>query len=236
MLVVNNISKAFGSKKALNNVSFSLKNNNIAALLGENGAGKSTLLRIMSGFYEADDGEIKLDDLDSKKQRMSYLQNIGYVQEISALYAEMNVYEFLHFSANLRQIASTDIENTIKEVVKLLELEDVLLQKNETLSKGYKKRVELAGVLLAKPNILLLDEPTEGLDPNQKQTIRKVIKEYARGHIIIISTHTLEDVEALADKVLLLHKGNLINNTSLQKFKQTAKNDLLASFQQVTKD
>ena len=236
MLKVTDISKSFGSKQALKNVNFSLKKNEIAALLGENGAGKSTLLRILSGYLQADSGSVQFDDNDISTQRISYLQNIGYVQEISALYADMNVYEFLQLNADLRQLSAEKSESRIKEVINLLEIKDVLLQKNETLSKGYKKRVELAAVLLAEPAVLLLDEPTEGLDPNQKQSLRQVIKQYSKNHAVIISTHTLEDVDALAAKVLLLHKGELQINATLKKFKQIAKNDLLASFRQITKN
>ncbi len=236
MLKVTDISKSFGSKQALKNVNFSLKKNEIAALLGENGAGKSTLLRILSGYLQADSGSVQFDDNDISTQRISYLQNIGYVQEISALYADMNVYEFLQLNADLRQLSAEKSESRIKEVIDLLEIKDVLLQKNETLSKGYKKRVELAAVLLAEPAVLLLDEPTEGLDPNQKQSLRQVIKQYSKNHAVIISTHTLEDVDALAAKVLLLHKGELQINATLKKFKQIAKNDLLASFRQITKN
>lgn len=236
MLKVTDISKSFGSKQALKNVNFSLKKNEIAALLGENGAGKSTLLRILSGYLQADSGSVQFDDNDISTQRIPYLQNIGYVQEISALYADMNVYEFLQLNADLRQLSAEKSESRIKEVIDLLEIKDVLLQKNETLSKGYKKRVELAAVLLAEPAVLLLDEPTEGLDPNQKQSLRQVIKQYSKNHAVIISTHTLEDVDALAAKVLLLHKGELQINATLKKFKQTAKNDLLASFRQITKN
>ena len=191
MLKVTDISKSFGSKQALKNVNFSLKKNEIAALLGENGAGKSTLLRILSGYLQADSGSVQFDDNDISTQRIPYLQNIGYVQEISALYADMNVYEFLQLNADLRQLSAEKSESRIKEVINLLEIKDVLLQKNETLSKGYKKRVELAAVLLAEPAVLLLDEPTEGLDPNQKQSLRQVIKQYSKNHAVIISTHTL---------------------------------------------
>jgi ABC-2 type transport system ATP-binding protein len=158
------------------------------------------------------------------------------VQEISALYGDMSVYDFLCFVANLRGLAPSEIMNVVKESVELLQLNSVLNQKNETLSKGFKKRVELAAVLLAKPEILLLDEPTEGLDPNQKAVIRQIIKKYAKQHIVIISTHTLEDVEALASKVLLLHKGRLQYDGDLKTFKKNAKNDLLASFQKATSE
>ena len=236
MLKIENISKSFGEKQALADISFKVKKGEIAALLGENGAGKSTLLRILSGFFEADDGKVAVDDTDLSVNRVKFLQNVGYVQEISALYGDMSVYDFLCFVANLRGLAPSEIMNVVKESVELLQLNSVLNQKNETLSKGFKKRVELAAVLLAKPEILLLDEPTEGLDPNQKAVIRQIIKKYAKQHIVIISTHTLEDVEALASKVLLLHKGRLQYDGDLKTFKKNAKNDLLASFQKATSE
>ena len=233
MLKVQEISKYFGEKQALRNISFSVKNGQVVALLGENGAGKSTLLRVLSGFIEPNEGKIQIDDLSISSNRQDFLMQVGYVQEISALYGEMNVFEFLNFVADIRRIENDKKSARIKDVVDLLELRDVLMQKNETLSKGFKKRVELAAVLLAQPQVLLLDEPTEGLDPNQKFSIRQTIKKYAKGHIIIISTHTLEDVEAVADRVLLLHKGELSVDAKLKEFK---KNDLLESFRKITKD
>ncbi|MBO6281071.1 MAG: ABC transporter ATP-binding protein [Alphaproteobacteria bacterium] len=236
MLRVREISKSFGEKQALKTINFSVKKGQVVALLGENGAGKSTLLRILSGFLEPNTGEVDIDNIEISQDRQAFLMQIGYVQEISALYGEMNVYEFLNFVADIRQIGSKDKNAKIKEVVNLLELRDVVGQKNETLSKGFKKRVELAAVLLAQPMVLLLDEPTEGLDPNQKFSIRQTIKKYAKEHIIIISTHTLEDVEAVADRVLLLHKGELLIDAKLSDFKKKAKNDLLESFRKVTKD
>lgn len=236
MLKVKNVSKTFDNKVALSEVSFQIKNGKIVALLGENGAGKSTLLRILGGYYEADGGEIKSDDIDLSTQRTEYLKNVGYVQEISALYSEMTVYDFLDFVAGIREVAADKIADRIKETVEMLQLKEVLTQKNETLSKGFKKRVELAAVLLSEPKVLLLDEPTEGLDPNQKATIRNIIKKYAKDHTVIISTHTLEDVEALAGSVLLLHKGKLLFDCDLATFKKNAENDLLASFQKVTSD
>ena len=236
MLEVKNISKSFGSKKALNNVGFTVKKGQIVALLGENGAGKSTLLRILSGFYAADCGEVILNRLNLDTDRLAVLQQIGYVQEISALYPEMKVYEFLCFIADIRQLSTATKISQIKAVTEALELTDVLNQKNETLSKGYKKRVELAAMLISEPTVLLLDEPTEGLDPNQKHALRQIIKQYAKTHMVIISTHTLEDVEALASRVLLLHKGVLQADTDLKTFKKTADNDLLKSFRKITEN
>ena len=180
MLTIKNLCKKFGSIKAVDEISFDLKKGEIAVLLGENGAGKSTLLRIISGYLEPDAGEVEINGVNLRQDRMSFLRQIGYVQEVSSLYAEMTVAEFLEFVANIREINSLDIAEKVKNVINILELNDVVVQNLETLSKGFKKRVELAAVLVAEPEVVLLDEPTEGLDPLQKETIRKIIKKYAK--------------------------------------------------------
>lgn len=234
MLEVKNVSKNFAAIEALKQVCFTLKKGDVTALLGENGAGKSTLLRIISGYIEASSGEVFVDKQEIRTSRLEALQKIGYVQEISSLYSDMSVYEFLKLEADLRKIPANDTDKSICESVKLLELDEVLTQSTDTLSKGYKKRVELAAVLLSKPQILLLDEPTEGLDPNQKVAVRNVIKKYAKNHAVIISTHTMEDVEAMATRVLLIHRGEIRADSSLTDFKKNARNDLLASFRKIT--
>lgn len=234
MLTIKNLCKKFGSIKAVDEISFDLKKGEIAVLLGENGAGKSTLLRIISGYLEPDAGEVEINGVNLRQDRMSFLRQIGYVQEVSSLYAEMTVAEFLEFVANIREINSLDIAEKVKNVINILELNDVVVQNLETLSKGFKKRVELAAVLVAEPEVVLLDEPTEGLDPLQKETIRKIIKKYAKKHIILISTHALEDAEALNGRILLMRKGKMLANESFLEFKKTAKNDLLASFKKIT--
>lgn len=235
MLEIKNVNKFFAAKKVLQNISFSLKKNNPTVLLGENGAGKSTLLRVISGFLPPSSGTVNLDGDDIINARQKVLQKIGYVQEISALYANMSVYDFLRFAADLHQIPPAETAAKIKYFVDALQLKDVLMQKNETLSKGYKKRVELAAAMLFEPEVLLLDEPTEGLDPNQKQVLRAFIRQYAKNHIVLISTHTMEDVEALAKRVLVIHKGVLRADSSLEAFTENGK-DLLASFSQITKN
>lgn len=234
MLTVKNLCKKFGSIKAVDEISFDLKKGEIAVLLGENGAGKSTLLRIISGYLEPDAGEVEINGVNLRQDRMSFLRQIGYVQEVSSLYTEMTVAEFLEFVANIREINSLDIAEKVKNVINILELNDVVVQNLETLSKGFKKRVELAAVLVAEPEVVLLDEPTEGLDPLQKETIRKIIKKYAKKHTILISTHALEDAEALNGRILLMRKGKMLANESFSEFKKAAKNDLLASFKKIT--
>lgn len=234
MLNIENISKSFGDKTVLSDVSFRIETGKIVALLGENGAGKSTLLRILSGFFEADSGSVTLDNISLQTNRIEFLRHIGYVQEVSSMYGDMSVYDFLEFAAKIRKVSPFMRLRRMKRIVDQLQIKEVLSQKNETLSKGFKKRVELAALLLAEPDVLFLDEPTEGLDPNQKDTLRKIIKRYTLNHIIVISTHTLEDVEALADDVLLLHQGKLLFDGSLNDFKKKSKNNLLSSFQKAT--
>lgn len=234
MLIIDNICKYFGKIKAVDAVSLKFDKNEAVVLLGENGAGKSTLFKIVSGFSEPDSGELLFENENIKNGRMKYLQNIGYVPEISALYGEMTTLEFLEFSADLKRMSAEQKSEKIEKMLNLLELRNVAFQSLGTLSKGYKKRAELAAAMLSEPKILLLDEPTEGLDPVQKESMRQIIKNYAKNNLVIISTHALEDVDALAQRVLLMHKGKMVADTKFAKFKKTAPESLLASFKKIT--
>lgn len=234
MLIIENICKYFGKIKAVDAVSLKFDKNEAVVLLGENGAGKSTLFKIISGFSEPDSGELLFENENIKNCRMKYLQNIGYVPEISALYGEMTTLEFLEFSADLKRMSAEQKSEKIEKMLSLLELRNVAFQSLGTLSKGYKKRAELAAAMLSEPKILLLDEPTEGLDPVQKESMRQIIKNYAKNNLVIISTHALEDVDALAQRVLLMHKGKMVADTKFAKFKKTAPESLLASFKKIT--
>lgn len=234
MLIIDNICKYFGKIKAVDAVSLKFDKNETVVLLGENGAGKSTLFKIVSGFSEPDSGELLFENENIKNCRMKYLQNIGYVPEISALYGEMTTLEFLEFSADLKRMSAEQKSEKIEKMLNLLELRNVAFQSLGTLSKGYKKRAELAAAMLSEPKILLLDEPTEGLDPVQKESMRQIIKNYAKNNLVIISTHALEDVDALAQRVLLMHKGKMVADTKFAKFKKTAPESLLASFKKIT--
>lgn len=235
MLIVRNLSKSFGSVCAVNNVNFCLKKGEVVALLGPNGAGKTTLMRLMTGFYEPDCGAVELNGYDVNRKRLEALSRVAYVPESGALYPEMTVYEYLRFMAGLRRISHQDFVDNLVSLSKQLELDEVINRKCETLSKGYKRRVGIAGALLHRPKILILDEPTEGLDPNQKFSIRSFIKQYGERNIVIISTHIMEEVEAMANRVILLHRGKLIRDTTPQELKKiTPDNDIEAAFRAIT--
>ena len=221
MIEVQDISKNFGAKQALYEVNFTLPDSGIIALIGENGAGKSTLMRIMCGYILPTKGNIKIYGHDVYNERISALKHIGYVPEISALYGDMTVYDFLMWIAGIWNIK--DKNTAVKDVSKQMKIVEVLNNKIDSLSKGFKKRVEIASAILHQPDFLILDEPTDGLDPNQKYDIRQFMTEYAKTHIVLISTHVLEDVE-IANRVIMLSSGQIIKDTDIDDFKKISKN------------
>ena len=225
MIEIKNISKSFGSNNALVDVSATLNEGEIIALIGENGAGKSTLMRIMCGYLSPSNGKVLIYGNNIETNRIEALKFIGYVPEISSLYGDMIVYDFLKWVANIWNIKS--IDSTVLRVSKQMQITDVLTEKIDNLSKGYKKRVEIASALIHSPKILILDEPTDGLDPNQKFEIRNFIKDYSKDNIVLISTHVLEDAD-VADKVIMLSKGQIIKHTSVSDFKKISKNKSLS--------
>lgn len=219
MIEVANISKTFGDKQALKDISFKLAPGEVVALIGENGAGKSTLMRIMTGFLRANRGTVNICGNDIETQRIGALAHIGYVPEISALYGDMTVYDFLRWIAGIWQIQ--DYNKAILATAEQMKITDVLPDKIESLSKGFKKRVEIASALLHKPTLLILDEPTDGLDPNQKYDIRKFIKNYAKKNIVLVSTHVLEDAN-VANRVIMLADGAILRDTDIEEFKKVS--------------
>ncbi len=228
MIEIEHISKTYGQHLALSDVNAVLKNGEITALVGENGAGKSTLMRIICGYIPPSDGKIRINSLDIQKQRLNALTYIGYVPEISILYGEMTVYDFMLWQTKLRNVL--DYNNAILKAANNMRIIDILTQKIETLSKGYKKRVEIAAALTYSPQILILDEPTDGLDPNQKYEIRQFIQQYAKDHTVLVSTHVLEDA-LIADRIIMLAEGKIVNDSSLEEFKKISRhNDLNEAF------
>ena len=237
MIVAKNISKNFGLCKALNNINFCISRGEVVALLGPNGAGKTTLLRLLTGFLSPDSGEISISGHDIITSRTEALKNIGYIPENCPLYGEMSVYEFLRFSAQIHGLSCQEFKTAAEEVIARLSLENVINQKIETLSKGFKHRTGLAACLIYRPKVLILDEPTEGLDPNQKFEFRELIKEYGNKNIVLFSTHIMEEVEAMADRVILLNHGKLVRDTSPKELKNmTEDNDLQTAFRTITTD
>lgn len=216
-IVLENISKKYGAFTALNNVSFSLKKGEIVGLLGPNGAGKSTLMKILTGYYLNWDGKALFDGLDFKKNTSAIQKKTGYLPENNPLYPEMTVAAYLNFTAGLYRLKNPPLV----EVVNQTGLEQHLYNKIGTLSKGYRQRVGLAAALLHNPEILILDEPTTGLDPNQLVDIRNLIQNLGKEKTILLSTHILPEVEALCQRVLLLNQGELVLDRSMESLQNT---------------
>ena len=207
LINVKNISKSFGSFLAVNDISFSLSKGEVLGFLGPNGAGKTTTMRILTGFLKPDTGSVEIKDIDIFNEAKKAREYLGYVPEGSPLYNEMTTIDFLSFICNIRQV---NRETELPKIIELLDLSDVLLQKIDTLSKGFKRRVGLAQALIHDPDVLILDEPTDGLDPNQKNEVRKLIKKLGKEKAIIISTHILEEVNILCNRTMILSNGKLL--------------------------
>lgn len=235
MLIVKNLSKSFGTVKALDKINFSVKKGEVVTLLGPNGAGKTTLLRLITGYYRPDTGEVFIGTDNVSKNRIQALSKISYVPESGALYQEMTVYEYLKYMAALRKMKHQSFVDNMVSLTKGFGLEKIINKKIETLSKGYKKRVGIAGALLNRPEILVLDEPTEGLDPNQKFSVREFIKNYGKNNIVIISTHIMEEVCAMANRVIMLNKGRLVKDTRPEELRLFASdNNIETAFRKLT--
>ena len=214
LIEVDKLTKSFGPFIAVDNISFSLKRGEVLGFLGPNGAGKTTTMRMITGFLSPTAGSIKVCDNDVAKYPLEIKEKIGYVPEGAPLYGEMTVLNFLKFIAEVRKIPKSKIDDAIDNAIKKLGLELVLFQQLETLSKGYKRRVGLSQAILHDPDILILDEPTDGLDPNQKHEVRKLIKEMSSKKAIIISTHILEEVDAVCTRAMIIAKGRMIIDKS----------------------
>lgn len=214
LIEVDRLTKSFGPFIAVDDISFSLKRGEVLGFLGPNGAGKTTTMRMITGFLSPTKGNISVCGHDVSEYPIEIKEKIGYVPEGAPLYGEMTVMNFLKFIANIRKIPKNKINDAIYNVIKKLGLELVLYQQVETLSKGYKRRVGLSQAIIHDPDVLILDEPTDGLDPNQKHEVRKLIKEMASTKAIIISTHILEEVDAVCTRAMIIAKGRMIVDKS----------------------
>ena len=207
---VENLSKEFGSLKAGSDVSLSVKRGEVLGFLGPNGAGKSTTMKMITGFLAPSAGRVSVAGFDIESDALNAKEKIGYLPEGAPAYGEMTAASFLDFIADIRGIPAAERGPRIAEVVGKIHLEKVLHQRIETLSKGFKRRVGLAQAILHDPEILIMDEPTDGLDPNQKHEVRTLIQEMAAEKAIVISTHILEEVDAVCTRAIIIAQGKLI--------------------------
>ncbi len=220
-IIVQNITKIYGQQKALNNVSFEIQNNEIVGFLGPNGAGKSTLMKIMVGYLPPTQGNITINGFDVINQSLEVRKTIGYLAENNPLYTNMYVKEFLAFAADTAGM-NFNRKETIVEIIRKTGLENEQFKKIGSLSKGYRQRVGLAQALLHNPKVLILDEPTTGLDPNQIIEIRQLIKDIGREKTVILSTHLMQEVEAICQRVIIINKGEIIADDSAENLKTKA--------------
>lgn len=228
-LKIKNLTKKFGEQVALSNININIEKNEIIGLLGANGAGKSTLMKSIVGGLKIDSGEIIFNNKDITTNEVETKSKIGFLPENNPLYLDMFVKEYLQFVANIHNIPYENVE----KVINLVGLTPEKSKKIKQLSKGYKQRVGLAQAIIHRPDLLILDEPTNGLDPNQIVEIRNLIKEIGQEKTIIISTHIMQEVEALCSRVILIHKGNIIQDCPIDVFKGKFQN-LEEAFQYYT--
>jgi ABC-2 type transport system ATP-binding protein len=207
-IIVNNISKLYGEQKALDNVSFEVKSGEIVGFLGPNGAGKSTMMKIITCFIPQTSGSVTVNGFDTLEHSIEVRKNVGYLPENNPLYLDMYVKEYLEFAAGLHHVQN--VQKKIKEMIEITGLTIEQKKKIGQLSKGYRQRVGLAQALIHDPKVLILDEPTTGLDPNQLAEIRSLIKHIGKEKTVIFSTHIMQEVEAVCDRVIIINHGSIV--------------------------
>ena len=225
-LELKKVSKSFGATKALSGISFTLKEGEVVGLLGPNGAGKSTLMRILSGYYTNWDGDVNFFEKSYRNHLKSIKNEVGYLTENNPLYADMYVIEYLKYVAELFRRKKALINQLIKKTGLLSHYD----KKIRFLSKGYKQRVGIAAALINDPKLVILDEPTTGLDPNQLLEIRKLIRELGDKKIVLLSTHILQEVDAICDRVLIINQGEIVLDEKLKNLRKNKKKIIQVSF------
>lgn len=220
---VHNLIKKYGEQHAVNNISFEVGKSEIVGFLGPNGAGKSTTMKIITGYLEADAGEVSVCGIPVSTNNTESKKKIGYLPEANPLYYEMYVREYLEFIANIHKLG-TKKKQRIEEVINLTGLQPESRKKLGQLSKGYKQRAGLAAALIHDPEVLILDEPTSGLDPNQIVEIREVIRKLGENKTVLFSSHILQEVEAICNRVIIINKGNIVADNNLESLQRANKN------------
>lgn len=222
-IIISNLTKIYGQQRAVDRISFNVNDNEIVGFLGPNGAGKSTTMKIITGYLQADSGTATVNGIDVNTNSLETKKQIGYLPEGNPLYYEMYVREYLSFIAGIHHMKQR-VKNRIEEVIDLTGLRLESNKKTGQLSKGYKQRVGLAAALIHDPKVLILDEPTSGLDPNQIVEIRDVIKELGKNKTVLFSSHILQEVESICDRVIIINKGNIVADDTLSNLQQDNKN------------
>lgn len=231
MISVNNLVKSYGyGKPAVKGVTFSIEKGEIVGLLGPNGAGKSTIMKIITGYLNPTEGEVLVDGLNTIDNPIEIKSKIGYLPEKTPLYQDMIVYEYLKFISEIRGIPKDKADEAIFKMIELVALEEVVSKKISQLSNGYKKRVGLASAMMHDPEILILDEPTAGLDPNQIIMFRKILRKLSEKKTIILSTHVLSEIEAMCEKVIVINNGTKVADDNIQELMKKFDKELFIDF------
>jgi ABC-2 type transport system ATP-binding protein len=234
MISVRQLRRSFGPIVAVDGVSFEVEKGQVLGFLGPNGAGKTTVMRILACFLRPDSGTAAICGYDILKEPVKVRQSLGYLAENSPAYNEMTVGSFLNFVCDARQIFGKQRKQALDRIVPMCSIESVYHQTIETLSKGYMRRVGLAQALIHDPQVLILDEPTDGLDPNQKHEVRQLINKMAADKCIVVSTHILEEVEAVCSRAIIISKGKILVDSTPEKLKSEHKCSLDEVFRKIT--
>lgn len=234
MIDVKNLTKRFGPKVAVDNLSFKVEKGEVLGFLGPNGAGKSTTMRMVTGFFPASAGAIEICGISMITDPEEAKRKIGYLPESAPLYNDMTVSSFLHWIAKMRGLSGSAKKQAVEKVIETCFLQKVAKQAIETLSKGYRHRTCLAQALIHDPEVLILDEPTDGLDPNQKQEVRKLIKKLGEDKAVLFSTHILEEVEAACSRAVIVDQGKIVADGTPEELKKKGDGNLYDLFHKVT--
>jgi ABC-2 type transport system ATP-binding protein len=221
MLDVSQLTRCYGSLKAVDRVSFTIGKGEIVGLLGHNGAGKTTIMKMLSGFLEPDEGTVRFEGLDLAQHTKQLQRNLGYLPETLPVYPDMVVVDYLDYAARLKGLQDPARRDEIRRAVRATEIGDQLLTPIANLSRGFKQRVGVAQAILGRPGVLILDEPTNGLDPTQTEHMRQLIRALARNATVLLSTHIMQEVDALCDRVLILRAGQLAVDAKLDELRRS---------------
>ena len=230
-IVVEGLTKKYGEQKAVNDISFEIKTGEVVGFLGPNGAGKSTTMKMITCFMAPTDGDIRLDELSIHADQEAIKKKIGYLPENNPLYADMPIIDYLRFSAEIQGVARSIIPSRIGDMIEKCGLDREKHKNINELSKGYRQRVGLAQAMIHDPEVLILDEPTTGLDPNQIVEIRKLIKELGKQKTVILSSHILSEVEATCDRILIINRGRIVADGTSDTLRQQAQGQELLTIQ-----